>query len=721
MSHSANSYPGVPPTHPEGSNNPGTGGSAWGTAPQQPTWGTQWGPAPPNPGDGPRGGGGYMAGPPPTYATTQNPMTQNQTPSYVPAAPPATVAPSDEAWRVALQTMRELTEALRARTVDLANRNAQLERSNTQLEVEVQQFRNREASLAARELEVARREGDLQNRSQAPSRFSSRGGRPFAHPRVGATSRPNTSWSALQSQPSSSSATTASGPPSSAVSTAATDATTDIGRAPSVVPQKREREPDEEDHDDNVVISVGNNAVGLARAPAPSQTAEALVGLGDTFELNDPLKSSEYVFAGKPDPSVEGHPRSRWYTWFRSANQGDLIDAVVEDKPYDEETGPIPYNLPDWVTEDIGEEAEEKEKRRVARVRGKGSRPPAPVPRHDGDCGPWENLEIVTAHQAHNLRHLAAHEQNPDAARFYRRLIVLTQDPTRYRTEGMRYLMKAWQYDVKKLPPAAPLALPPSTTTEETPDPMTVPGLRIIPVEADPAQSWLTRSRVGRNRALNTLPSVDAAIEHFTNIDTTEWPVGMRTKANTLPSATTVRSLPNAADVVAESFIAAILPVIPDGEVERFGESAFFRGLIELLSIDGALAWIVSVGGYHRLLLEEPAPYPHDCRELRYDHIAAWVTSHAHLSFGEIHPVLYTYARNTRVRLEGLPVGVTSFRTIPRNLDDIKHESYASRIPRDDLVLAIPEKDYAAVHDVEMDEPQVAGGAAGPSTASPDA
>ncbi|RDX40138.1 hypothetical protein OH76DRAFT_1423885, partial [Lentinus brumalis] len=405
--------------------------------------------------------------------------------------------------------------------------------------------------------------------------------------------------------------------------------------------------------------------------------------------------------------------------------QGDLIDATVTDKPYDEETGPVSYDIPDWVTDDIGEEAEEKEKRRVARVRGKGSRPPAPIPRHDGDCGPWESLEIITVHQAHNLRHLAVREQDPDAARFYRRLVVLTQDPSRYRPEGMRYLMKAWQHDVKKLPPAAPLPLPlaitPDAMTDETPTPLTVPALRIIPVDADPTQSWLLRSRVGRNRTLHSLVRVDAAVEYFTNINASEWPVGMRTKANILPGATTVRSLPNAADVVAESFIAAILPVIPDGEEERFGESAFFRGLIELLSIEGALAWIVSVGEYHRLLLEEPAPYPYDCRELRYDHIAAWVTSHAHSSFGDLHPVLYTYARNTRARLEGLPIGVTTFRTIPRNLGDIQHESYANRIPRDDRVLDLPEKSYAVEHDVEMEEQQGSSGGDGHSATAPDA
>ncbi|RDX39828.1 hypothetical protein OH76DRAFT_1424072 [Lentinus brumalis] len=714
MSYS-NNFPGATTTHPDGSNNPGMGGGAWGnpTPQQQPlTWGTQWGPAPSNPGDGPRGGGGYTAVPPPSFSQSAPPYAS---PATTASAPPANPTATDDAWRVALQTARELTEVFRARTVDLTNRN-------TQLEAEIKEFRRREAAVAARELEVTRREADL--RANPAPRFPYRGGRPFSSSRGGGTMhRSPTTWSAPQSQPSTPSTTTASEPPPSVASTTATDPIAENDRAPPVVPRKRERDPDDEGHDDDVVFSVGDNAVGIARKKehrSPRASAEA----GEGPEINDPTKSSEYVFAGKPDPSVEGHPHSKWYIWFRSANQGDLIDAALDDLPYDDESGPVPYDLPDWVLEDMGDEAEEKEKRRVSRQRGKGSRPPAPNPRQDGDCGPWEAIEIVTAHQAHNLRHLAVREKDQNAARYYRRLIVRTQDPTRYRTEGIRYLMKSWVHDIGHLPPANAIAptidndAPSQETPSSTEDPLPIPAVRIIPVDSDPAQSWLARSRSGRNRGLYALHNVNDAVAYFADIDTSEWPIGMRMSTNALPHSTVTRSMPNAADVVAETFLSAILPVIPDGEEERFGESAFFRGAIELLSIEPALAWISSVGQYHHMLLEEPVPYPHDCRELRYDHIAAWISSHAATSLGDLHSALHAYARNTRARLEGLPIGVTTFRTIPRSIADIRHESYAARIPRDDMVLALPVKSYAAVPDVVMGEAHAVDENAGPVASS---
>ncbi|TFK80234.1 hypothetical protein K466DRAFT_605503 [Polyporus arcularius HHB13444] len=173
---------------------------------------------------------------------------------------------------------------------------------------------------------------------------------------------------------------------------------------------------------------------------------------------------------------------------------------------------------------------------------------------------------------------------------------------------------------------------------------------------------------------------------------------------NALPHSAVTRSIPNAADVVAETFLSAILPIIPDGEEERFGESAFFHGAIELLSIEPVLVWISSVGQYHHMLLEEPVPYPHDCRKLHYDHIATWISSHAAMLLGDLHSALHAYARNTRARLEGLPIGVTMFRTIPGSIANIRHESYAARILRDDLVLALPAKSYPAVPDVVMGE-----------------
>ncbi|RDX44548.1 hypothetical protein OH76DRAFT_1486989 [Lentinus brumalis] len=196
----------------------------------------------------------------------------------------------------------------------------------------------------------------------------------------------------------------------------------------------------------------------------------------------------------------------------------------------------------------------------------------------------------------------------------------------------------------------------------------------------------------------------------------------MRTRDSGVPASTTVRSIPHAANVVAESFIAAILPVIPDGEVERFGESAFFRGLIELLSVDGAASWIATAGNYHILLLEEPAPFPYDCRDLCYHHIAAWITSHAATSFGDLAPALHAYAWTTRARLAGLPIDTTTFPDVPRAAYDICHASYKSRIPDYRYALSLPVKDYASGIDVVMDEHRDEGqGPAAAAEAAPSA
>ncbi|KAI0691882.1 hypothetical protein C8T65DRAFT_745372 [Cerioporus squamosus] len=386
--------------------------------------------------------------------------------------------------------------------------------------------------------------------------------------------------------------TTASGPPSSAASTTATDTITENDCAPSVIPQKQEHDHDGEEHDNDVMFSIGpNNAMGITQNREIWMAQGEPAELRSNLELNDPLWSSEYVFPGKPALSVEGHPHSKWYLWFRTANQGDLIDAAVTDTLYKGESRPMPFDIPDWVVEDMGDDAEEKEMRAAL---------------------PHEGLDV----DVNRLRPVLA--PAPKAA----------------------------------LTGAAPVPIP-------VIDPITIPALHIIPVNTDLSQSWLTRF---------------------------EWPMGMHTRNNAIPLDTTTHSIPNAADVdeprrtgrvnvVAESFISMILPVIPDGEEERFGELAFFRRLIELLSIEEALPWIMLVGHYERLLLEEPVLFPFDCRKLCYDHIAAWITSHAATSYDALPPALYIYARHTCSCLEGLPIGVTMFRTIPHNIGDIRHKS----------------------------------------------
>ncbi|RDX44549.1 hypothetical protein OH76DRAFT_1486990 [Lentinus brumalis] len=463
MSHSSHTYPGAP-HQPDGSNPTGMNVGPWGHPQQQSGWGSHWGPTPTHAGDGPRGGGvqqGYNTGPPPPPFSGPQSYTATTT-----TAPPTL---PDDAWRVAIQTSRELTEAMRARVTDLTARNAQLE-------AEVAELRGREAGIAARELEVARREADLHGRPPLPmGRFPTRGGRAFAHSRGGGPSRGSyhhTAWNTYQPSPSTPSTTTMSTTTSSVASTSTTDAPHQE-RPPSTIPQKRER--DTEDTDDVEISTGANNSAGIARQSAKKHATSGPGATDEPIDIADPLKSSEYVHPGKPDPSVEDHPHSRWYKWFCNANMGKLIDATLADRPYADESGPVPYDLPDYVTESLmGPEAEQKEMTRVEKARRRGAHPPAST-RYNGGCGPWESVKIVTAHQAHNLRHRALTERDPEAAWFYRRLHTQMQYPTVLRTEGMRYLLLAWSGDHDLLP-AAPKVTAASEGAAVAPPPTPAPA-----------------------------------------------------------------------------------------------------------------------------------------------------------------------------------------------------------------------------------------------------
>lgn len=296
---------------------------------------------------------------------------------------------------------------------------AELKSRNTKLEEEAWAYRQREDALRARELEITRRESEFNGRQLALWQR-------ISVPGAGAVMQPHATT--VTSAGLESNGLMPSAQPLSALPSA-------MEEPPVVVPQKRTLEANSNE-DDEVEIFVGPHSMsGIALIPRPV----------------DPLRSSVGVMPGAPDPSVEGQPESDWYRWFKGSTTVDVMDGPMSDA--NTTTGPprISFNLPDWVPEVMGDDAEERERHRFARI-SKRARPPAPIPRNDGDCGPWETVTIVTVHQAHNLRHWAVTHRNVQAARYYRRLNAVIQHAVGYRSEGLRYLMRTFPLDVKHFP-----------------------------------------------------------------------------------------------------------------------------------------------------------------------------------------------------------------------------------------------------------------------------
>ena len=94
------------------------------------------------------------------------------------------------------------------------------------------------------------------------------------------------------------------------------------------------------------------------------------------------------------------------------------------------------------------------------------------------------------------------------------------------------------------------------------------------------------------------------------------------------PHGDNIHRIPLVDNVQAETFLTCLLPVMPAGQAEWFGESAFFRGLIELFSLHNAYDWFVAQGEYMQLLEDPPAPFPFNCTDLALHHVAAWAASH---------------------------------------------------------------------------------------------
>ena len=152
---------------------------------------------------------------------------------------------------------------------------------------------------------------------------------------------------------------------------------------------------------------------------------------------------------------------------------------------------------------------------------------------------------------------------------------------------------------------------------------------------------------------------------------------------------------------------------MPADQAERYGESAFFRGLIELFSLRGAYDWLVARGKYTQLLEEEPAPFPFDCTILALHHVAAWAASHGIDRIPMLRELVTVYAINTRRRLDGQSVTMpltAPFASAPTRITDVTPDHHIPLIPLHNTLFNEPHCSYdsAPSEDVTMSsEPSV--------------
>ncbi|KAI1784008.1 hypothetical protein LXA43DRAFT_1101895 [Ganoderma leucocontextum] len=179
--------------------------------------------------------------------------------------------------------------------------------------------------------------------------------------------------------------------------------------------------------------------------------------------------SSAWASSGQSDPSVEPHPHSSWYRWFRStppdSSSADPDSIVPRQSLFAPDAGKrLPYAIPPSVADILQQATEEAEHQRpCVEQLDRDSLAAVNAPQAGtlsdgsaGDLGDWYGLEIVTLLQAHNLRHCAVTDQEVDAARFYYLLGVKYQrDRALSQTEGIRYLSRTFSLDVKLFPPEA--------------------------------------------------------------------------------------------------------------------------------------------------------------------------------------------------------------------------------------------------------------------------
>ena len=441
------------------------------------------------------------------------------------------------------------------------------------------------------------------------------------------------------------------------------------------------------------------------------------------------MQSSLRARPGRPGPSVENHPRSAWYGWFRSS-------AARRHPPVlpNENTEWLPdLPLPGFALKCMGPEAEQREDERVEQaIRDKTAKRVTPTPLRDDyqppDFGPWGPVDITTVNQAHNLRHCGVHGRDLFAARLYRHLIVVYQaDPTARREQGIAYLLRSWSANASRLPfergssnsttrrnehkraqkaaerdtiPAGTTPSPttvPTTATPSKPHPVDLSSIHWVPAAVIPSKAWGARALSGLQRQLDVSMKASDVVKAFAVIPTSLWPLAMRDANGLFPSREgNVFCTPNENDALAEVFITSILPIIPATFTEKYAESAFFRGVTELFSLRELYPWIFKHGKYNELLVEEPSPYPYDCTNLGLHHVVTWVHCCGIGNHSSLRDAIHTYAFNTRHRLEGRHSGVlpSSFTTFPMRTADILKPVNIPLITSADTLFNLPKASY---------------------------
>ncbi|KAI1786480.1 hypothetical protein LXA43DRAFT_1099191 [Ganoderma leucocontextum] len=368
---------------------------------------------------------------------------------------------------------------------------------------------------------------------------------------------------------------------------------------------------------------------------------------GDSLSTHDAmLQSSECTRIGLPDPSVEMHPQSDWYLWYRTP--GASMETVPEFS--DSPTTKPGASLPLWAAKYIGAKAEAMEKKHISKAEqamDKGLQ----TPQHDRtppDLGPWTDVVITTANQAHNLHHLAVNKQDKFAARAYREYNWDHQNPLVFCTEGRCILMYGHTHDLCHFPADAYYSKAGHVTTVPTP---ALPALSRSPASAVTVPDLTTIRCV--------LPTI-------------------------IPSDTdTTFCTPIADDVVAEVYITSLLPVVPANQPERYSESTFFRRLVELFLLYDVYDWLVKHGEYNQLLIKDPAPYPFDCEDLGLYHVAAWICSHNIAAHPPLKSWVTNYAANVCHLLEGCTGSdrLCPFKTMPTRSSNIAQDCHIVLVP----------------------------------------
>ncbi|PIL32253.1 hypothetical protein GSI_05498 [Ganoderma sinense ZZ0214-1] len=738
--------------------------TGWNQPPLLPNWAAAMDLDPQN---APRGGGNHtdqqnaalasimsMFAPTGQPSMFDAPMPPIPFPTLPVAAPtfsptPPSVGPMD-AWRTAYGATMQTQQVLQERVTELSNRNALLEQEANRLRQEIASAHRhmleqdrasnaREIDLAHREAELAHRQNDLENGRYHPFRRPS--------PSHSVDGRRNREYRPHGSSPSSLSATSSVGAPSS--STSSQSATPSRGPAPSVT---NSTTPAAETRN----AAPGPSSSDDVRSDLPSATGSAPAA------RRDPLVSSEFATLGRPDPSLQNDPLSTWGKWYQTTGStyettptfGDGAAAQADYLPGAE--------LPAYAPLLMGRAAEAKEEDRIRKAKldagkGKSVRTPCREDQPAPDCGPWSDVVIETANQAHNLRHAAVVDRDIHAIRFYREFNRAHQDRTERRSEGGRILMRAFPSDSRylihesgdnarsrrnartrtqsdegededkldelvgdEIHAAGSIATGPSTSTaspsQPTAAPASTPSMssNIAPIHrvapaAIASEAWSARTFAGRQRHLDPLDESLTLVNAFAALPTSEWPIAMRDNNGEFPPrGNDVHRIPLVDDVRAETFLARLLPIVPAGHSERFGESAFFRGLIELFSLRGAYDWLVARGEYTQLLEDPPTPFPFDCTDLALHHVAAWAASHGVDQVPMLRELVTVYAVNTRRRLEGqadsTPI-TAPFTTAPSRTADVTLDHHTSLIPLHNTLFNGPHCSYgseASTEDVTM-------------------